>query len=120
MKLNCTRKNGFTLVEIMIVVGIIGLLAAIAIPNFIRYREASRRSVCIANLKQLNDAKTQWGMEKGKKTKEAPVEADLIGPDAYLRVKPTCPSDGDDYFTTIGNLNERAACSLGSLEGHSL
>lgn len=120
MKLNRTQKNGFTLVEIMIVVGIIGLLAAIAIPNFIRYREASRRSVCIANLKQLNDAKTQWGMEKGIKTTQVPVEADLIGSDTYIRIKPSCPSDGDDYFTTIGNLKERAACSLGSLEGHSL
>ena len=120
MKLNRTQKNGFTLVEIMIVVGIIGLLAAIAIPNFIRYREASRRSVCIANLKQINDAKTQWGMEKGKKTTAIPVEADLIGPDGYIRIKPSCPSDGDDYFTTIGDLKARAACSLGRVEGHSL
>jgi prepilin-type N-terminal cleavage/methylation domain-containing protein len=120
MKLNRTQKNGFTLVEIMIVVGIIGLLAAIAIPNFIRYREASRRSVCIANLKQLNDAKIQWGMERGKKATAIPVEEDLIGPDAYIRIKPSCPSEGDDYFMTIGDLRTRAACSLGSAEGHSL
>jgi len=120
MKLNRTQKNGFTLVEIMIVVGIIGMLAAIAIPNFIRYREASRRSVCIANLKQLSDAKTQWGMEKGKKSTAIPVEADLIGSDGYIRIKPSCPSEGDDYFTTIGDLKARVACSLGSVEGHSL
>ena len=120
MKLNRTQKNGFTLVEIMIVVGIIGLLAAIAIPNFIRYREASRRSVCIANLKQLQDAKSQWGMEKAKKTTETPVEADLIGSETYLRYKPSCPGGGDDYFQTIGSLDQRTTCSLGATLGHSL
>ena len=91
MKLTQSRQ-GFTLVEIMIVVGIIGLLAAIAIPNFMRYRTASRRSVCIANLKQLQDAKTTWAMERGKKGTDTPVEADLIGSSNYLRAKPSCPS----------------------------
>ena len=60
-KLN--RKSGFTLVEIMIVVLIIGILMAIAVPNFIRARESSRRSSCIANLKQIDSAKEQWAMD---------------------------------------------------------
>src|SRR5262249_6093942 len=107
-------------VEIMIVVGIIGLIAAIAIPNFIKYRTNSRRGVCIANLKQLQDAKTTWAMEKGKKSTDTPVEADLIGSSNYLRLKPACPSGGADYLTTIGNVDQKAGCSLATIEGHSL
>lgn len=114
------HRRGFTLVEVMIICGIIGMIAAIAIPNFIRYREASRRSVCIANLKQVQDAKTQWAFEKGKKGADFPVEADLVGSANYLREKPVCPGGGADYMTTIGTVDIRATCTLGLVEGHSL
>ena len=57
------RKAGFTLVEIMIVVLIIGLLAAIAVPTFIRARERTRRSICVNNLRQIDAAKEQLAME---------------------------------------------------------
>ena len=121
MKLSSTHnRKGFTLIEIMIVVAIIGLVTAIAIPNFMRYREASRRSVCIANLKQMQDAKVQWAFEKGKKNDETPVEADLIGAETYLREKPACPAGGADYLTTIGTVDSRATCTRGPFEGHSL
>jgi type IV pilus assembly protein PilA len=121
MKLNSTHnRRGFTLVEIMIVVAIIGLVAAIAIPSFLRYRESSRRSVCIANLKQMQDAKVQWAFEKNKKGTDIPVELDLIGPNTYLRDKPSCPSGGADYITTIGTVDVKATCTRGPFEGHSL
>lgn len=59
------RKKGFTLVEIMIVVAIIGLLAAIAIPNFMRSRVASQATTCVNNLRQIYHAKEQWASQVG-------------------------------------------------------
>lgn len=58
-----SRKSGFTLVEIMIVVAIIGLLAAIAIPNFVRARTTSQQNACINNLRQLDGAAEQFALE---------------------------------------------------------
>jgi prepilin-type N-terminal cleavage/methylation domain-containing protein len=60
------RKAGFTLVEIMIVVAIIGLLAAIAIPNFMKARATSQANACINNLRQIDAAINEWALEKGK------------------------------------------------------
>lgn len=114
------KRRGFTFVEIMIVVGIIGMIAAIAIPNFLRYRLASKRGVCIANLKQMQNAKVQWACEKRKDWTDVPVEADLIGIDNYLREKPACPSGGADYITTIGQVDQIATCTIGLIEGHTL
>ncbi len=63
MKNKTSRKSGFTLVEIMIVVAIIGLLAAIAIPNFVRARTQSQKNACINNLRQIDGAVQQWALE---------------------------------------------------------
>jgi len=66
MRINKTKKAGFTLVEIMIVVAIIGLLAAIAIPNFVKARQNSQTNACINNLRQIDGAKQQYALEQGK------------------------------------------------------
>ncbi len=60
------KRTGFTLVEIMIVVLIIGILLAIAVPNFIKARQNSRLQTIIGNLKQIETAKEQWAMETGQ------------------------------------------------------
>ena len=85
-------KKGFTLVEMMIIVGIIGLLAAIAIPNFVRARREAQNRGCIANLRQIEAAKAIYYMEYDSN----PTMGDLV-PD-YLKITPTCPSDGANYI----------------------
>ena len=116
MKVNSSRKSGFTLVEIMIVVAIIGLLAAIAIPNFVKARTASQRNACIANLKQIDGAKATWALEQKKTTTDTPTDADLFGATLYIREKPACPANG---AYTLGTVDAKPVCSLAA-EGHSL
>jgi len=108
MKINSSRKSGFTLVEIMIVVAIIGLLAAIAIPNFVRARTTSQVNACINNLRQIDGAKQQWALEKNKTGDDVPTEKDLL---PYLKdgVFPTCP-DGGTY--SINNVDALPTCTV--------
>ncbi len=85
--MNRIRKSkGFTLVEIMIVVLIIGILMAIAVPNFIKARSSSRQKTVIANLKQIDSAKEQWAMENGAVAGTAVTEANLSP--AYMKSYP--------------------------------
>src|SRR5215471_5997399 len=77
MKIGKSLHTGFTLVEIMIVVAIIGLLAAIAIPNFVRARTTSQMNACINNLRQIDGAKQQWALENGKDQNQTPAWAGL-------------------------------------------
>jgi prepilin-type N-terminal cleavage/methylation domain-containing protein len=72
MKITNPRKAGFTLVEIMIVVAIIGLLASIAVPNFVRARSRAQTDSCLNNLRQIDAAKQQWALENGKPPTETP------------------------------------------------
>ena len=101
MKVNTSRKSGFTLVEIMIVVAIIGLLAAIAIPNFVRARSASQANACINNMRQIDSGVQQWALENGKKDTDAPDSAEVA---KYIKgqVMPVCPAGG--AYTLAGTV----------------
>ena len=108
MKLNTSRKAGFTLVEIMIVVAIIGLLAAIAIPNFVKARETSRTNACVNNLRQIDGAKQQWALETKAAATASPGVGDLYGAALYIAKEPTCPAGG---AYTIGDLATVPSCN---------
>jgi prepilin-type N-terminal cleavage/methylation domain-containing protein len=108
MKINRSRNAGFTLVEIMIVVAIIGLLATIAIPNFVRARLKAQQSACINNLRQLDGAKQTWALEAKAGPNTVPTQ-DNIQP--YLGrgtagTAPTCPADANKTFATSYSLND--------------
>ena len=70
-------RAGFTLVEIMIVVAIIGLLAAIGIPNFVRARQTTQTNACINNLRIIDQAKQQWALEYGQVSTAVPQSSDI-------------------------------------------
>ena len=114
MQLNLSRRSAFTLVEIMIVVAIIGLLAAIAIPNFIKAREYSQKNACIANLKQIDGAKNSWALENKKVSTHTPDPTDLFGATLYIRERPACPADGT---YTLANVASKPTCSI---SGHTI
>jgi len=109
MKKRTSRQGGFTLVEIMIVVAIIGLLASIAIPNFVKARTSAQTNVCISNLHQIDGAIQLWAAET-KQGETAPVTpADVL---PYLKNAVVCPSGGktfaDSYSLTT--VQARPAC----------
>lgn len=107
--MNRFRKNkGFTLVEIMIVVLIIGILLAIAVPNFIQARNTSRTRTCIANLRQIEAAKEQWAMETNQASTATPAQGDLMP--TYMKSWPACPAAGT---YTIGRVDQNPTCSVG-------
>jgi len=122
MQRNVSHKSGFTLVEIMIVVAIIGLLAAIAIPNFLKARTTSQQTACINNLRLVEAAKEQWALEQGKQVTDTPAASgtDLqpfLGRGLNGEL-PTCPADSQNSFLTSyspNNVGSAPTCLIAPL-----
>jgi competence protein ComGC len=101
-------------VAVPIVLAVIGLLAAIAIPNFVKARQASQRAACIANLRQIDVAKKMWATQNNKAKGDQPSDSDLFGAEKYIRQNPVCPAGGT---YSIGPVGTDPTCTI---PGHQL
>ncbi|HBF33681.1 TPA: prepilin-type cleavage/methylation domain-containing protein [Candidatus Sumerlaeota bacterium] len=104
-------KKGFTLVEIMIVVAIIGILVGIAVPGFIKARLQAQGKSCAENLQKIDGAKEQWALENNKTSTDTPAMSDLVSATAansYLKRTPVCPAN---QAYTVNNIGADPTCA---------
>jgi hypothetical protein len=94
----------------------VGMLSAIAIPNFVKARQASQKNACINNLRQIDGAKQQWALENNKESSDVPMQKDIqpfIGRGSS-GIWPVCPQGGN---YTIGSVDQPPTCSI---SGHEM
>ena len=109
------KKSGFTLVEIMIVVAIIGLLAAIAIPSFVKARNTSQQNACINNLRQIDSGKEQGAMANNI-ADGAAITTTIV--ESYIKGgAPSCPGGGTYTYNVVGTA---PTCTVSSPTVHAL
>ena len=109
-------RSGFSLLEIVCVVGFIAMVAALAVPSLIKSRKRAQTAACIENLKQIYAAQQQWVFEAKPDSKDLISKRNLL---PYFKGGkfPDCPSGGT---YRLGNTASKPDCSLSTQEGHSL
>jgi prepilin-type N-terminal cleavage/methylation domain-containing protein len=107
MKTN--TRNAFTMIEIMVVVAIIGIIAAIAVPSFQGAIRKSQQRACALNRKNIDGAKVTWAAENRLPLEAIPTDADLFGEDAYIDHKPDCPAGG---AYSLNAVREKCTCNV--------
>jgi len=113
-------KKGFTIIEIMIVLLIIGALAAIAIPNYLKTGKYSTKTICINNLKQIDSAIDRWALDYNIEKGTIPTKEQEEEIYSYVKDgKPKCPSKGEYTIDAVGS-EPQVHCSHEEDEDHKL
>lgn len=111
------KRKGFTLIELMIVIAIIGILAAIAIPNFKKARESARQKSCYANIRVILGAVEMYNMDSSQMM-DTLVINDLVS-QGYLKNEPAKPESDCNYQGTSLTGNGVIKCDRhGAVEGN--
>ena len=108
------KLAGFTLLEVMIIAAVVGIMAMIAVPNFIKARVTAQQKICVKQLHSLSETKQQWAYENKKLPTATPTAAQLQLYYGKNRM-PVCPSQGT---YTLRRVNQEPICSRAAL-GHT-